>query len=466
MSIYANVDGVKKEVVGLYGNVNGEKKEITSLWANKDGAPVQIYGASKIPPSPFGMASNILFIIARNQIYATADGITYKKITEYTGNYYARMLYTNIITTKYKNEIYLTNTMGNAQTQTSNSSGFERSESLFFKVGSDGSQASVENYSTVLLKENSRPLPYGEGLVASKYIVGKNLPWLQKALDENLQYSFTTDKYIVYVSPHGVDGTLSYVITFYSAKKLTKIKAITVVFDVEVPSRIYDMEWVCNGRFFLFISKSSASNNLYKFSLSSMVNMDDGTTVQISSGIKINNVWGIKLSGGFIVGGYIVFVDATNNKKYVVFDNNGQFLFIYSLDISNVQQSVSFINKRLIVCGLSTSNSNTNKRYYSNYPHSEDGKRPPDTNTNEGNNTIQILELLVDEEGQRVYYEQRYSFVAPPTSKKLCYAVDCHSYGGSPTSSSDYSFAEHTCYSMPRAIEGCLSSEYINVLLG
>lgn len=62
MSIYANVDGDKKEVVGLYGNVNGAKKEIVSLWANKDGVPVQIYGSGagsiiKAIPKGFCLAS-------------------------------------------------------------------------------------------------------------------------------------------------------------------------------------------------------------------------------------------------------------------------------------------------------------------------------------------------------------------------------------------------------------------------
>lgn len=46
MSLYTNVDGSVKKVIGLYGNVNGEKKKIKSLWANKNGSPSKIWEES------------------------------------------------------------------------------------------------------------------------------------------------------------------------------------------------------------------------------------------------------------------------------------------------------------------------------------------------------------------------------------------------------------------------------------
>lgn len=43
MSVYANVNGMKK-ISNIFANVGGVKKEIVSAWVNKDGVPTKIFG--------------------------------------------------------------------------------------------------------------------------------------------------------------------------------------------------------------------------------------------------------------------------------------------------------------------------------------------------------------------------------------------------------------------------------------
>ena len=70
MSVYANVNGMKK-ISNIFANVGGVKKEIVSAWVNKDGVPTKIFGLNAGGPMYIIVGTNGS---NKGQAYYSFDG--------------------------------------------------------------------------------------------------------------------------------------------------------------------------------------------------------------------------------------------------------------------------------------------------------------------------------------------------------------------------------------------------------